>query len=133
MSTPITVTCAIIEHEGKVLAARRGSAMSQPLLWEFPGGKAEPGESLAACIAREIREELGVDVAVGERLPDNVHDYGNGKVICLVPFRCRLLSHAFTLKEHQEIRWLHPAELPGLDWAPADVPIVAHYVKSRQG
>jgi 8-oxo-dGTP diphosphatase len=133
MSTPITVTCAIIEHEGKVLAARRGAAMSQPLLWEFPGGKVEPGESLVACIVREIWEELGVTVAVGERLPDNLHDYGNGKVIRLVPFHCRLLSHAFTLKEHHEIRWLRPAELPGLDWAPADVAVVEHYVKSRGG
>ena len=106
--------------------------MSQPLQWEFPGGKVEPGESLTACIAREITEELGVAIAVGERLPDNVHDYGNGKVIRLVPFRCRLLSHAFVLKEHQEVQWLTPAQLTGLDWAAADVPIVQHYVKGRQ-
>ncbi len=129
----IIVTCAIIEHEGKVLAARRGAAMSQPLQWEFPGGKVEPGESLAACLARDIAEELGVAVAVGERLPDNVHDYGHGKVIRLVPFRCRLLSHAFTLREHHEIRWLLPDGLPGLDWAPADVPVVEDYVKGRGG
>jgi 8-oxo-dGTP diphosphatase len=133
MSTPITVTCAIIEHEGKVLAARRGAAMSQPLQWEFPGGKVEPGESLPASLAREITEELGVTVAVGERLPVNVHDYGNGKVIRLVPFRCRLLSHTFVLKEHHEVRWLTPAELPGLDWAPADVPIVESYARNRGG
>jgi 8-oxo-dGTP diphosphatase len=133
MSQIIAVACAIIEHEGKVLAARRGAAMSQPLQWEFPGGKVEPGESLEGCIAREIREELGVAVAVGQRLPDNVHDYGNGKVIRLVPFRCRLLSHAFALKEHEQVRWLTPAELPGLDWAPADVPIVQHYLSRREG
>ena len=132
MSKIITVTCAIIEQDGKVLVARRGAAMSQPLLWEFPGGKVEPGESLTACIAREIAEELGVAVAVGARLPDNVHDYGNGKVICLVPFRCRLLSHAFVLKEHQEVRWLTLDELLGLEWAPADVPIVEHYLKVRR-
>ena len=132
MSKIITVACAIIEHGGKVLAARRSAAMSQPLRWEFPGGKVEPGESPEGCIAREIAEELGVAVAVGERLPDNVHDYGNGKVICLVPFRCRLLSHAFVLKEHAEVRWLLPAQLLGLDWAPADVPIVEHYVKGRR-
>jgi 8-oxo-dGTP diphosphatase len=129
----ITVSCAIIEHEGKVLTARRGAAMSQPLLWEFPGGKVEPGESLDACIAREIAEELGVRISVIEQLPESVYDYGNGKVIRLVPFRCRLLSHAFALKEHEQVRWLTPAELPGLDWAPADVPIVEHYVRSRAG
>ncbi len=127
----ITVTCAIIEHEGKVLAAQRGEAMSQPLKWEFPGGKVEPEESLPACIVREIGEELGVRISVLEQLPQSVYDYGNGKVIMLIPFRCRLQSYDFALKEHQQIRWLEPQELLSLDWAPADIPIVQHYVRQN--
>lgn len=129
----IPVTCAIIEHDGKVLAAQRGETMPLPLKWEFPGGKAEPGETLPDCIVREIAEELGVAVAVLERLPESVYDYGNGKVICLIPFRCRLQSHTFALQEHKQVRWLEPAALLSLDWAPADIPIVAHYVNTCRG
>jgi 8-oxo-dGTP diphosphatase len=127
----ITVTCAIIEHEGKVLAAQRGETMSQPLKWEFPGGKVEPEESLPACIVREIGEELGVRISVLEQLPQSVYDYGYRKVIMLIPFRCRLQSYDFALKEHQQIRWLEPQELLSLDWAPADIPIVQHYVRQN--
>ena len=60
----LDIPCAIIEKEGKVLYAQRSEQMSHALKWEFPGGKREPGETLAACLKRVIKEELGFDIAI---------------------------------------------------------------------
>ena len=124
----LTVVCALIERGGRVLAAQRPLGKSQALLWEFPGGKIEPGEAPEEALRREIREELQVDVVVSERLPDSFHDYGKF-AITLVPFVASLSDgvepHA---AEHAALRWCTPAELRSLDWAPADVPIVERYL-----
>jgi 8-oxo-dGTP diphosphatase len=125
------VVCALIERGGLVLAAQRPAGKSQARLWEFPGGKIEPDETPAAALAREIREELQVEITVGARLPDAVYDYGKF-AITLVPFRASLRDgvepHA---AEHEALRWCAPEELRALDWAPADVPIVEHYLAVR--
>lgn len=81
----IKVTCAIIEMDGKVLCAQRSENMSLPLKWEFPGGKLEEGESFKDGLAREIQEELGIQIKVLEVLPDNVHSYSNNKIVRLTP------------------------------------------------
>ncbi|MBK8477321.1 MAG: (deoxy)nucleoside triphosphate pyrophosphohydrolase [Opitutaceae bacterium] len=133
-ATPhLIVVCALIERGGLVLAAQRPAGKAQALLWEFPGGKIEPGEAPEAALLREIREELHVEIAVGERLPDAFHDYGKF-AITLVPFVAGLLDgvepHA---AEHAALRWCAPEELRALDWAPADVPIVEHYLALRGG
>lgn len=127
------VVCALIERGGLVLAAQRPMGKSQALLWEFPGGKIEEGEAPEAALAREIREELHVEIVVGERLPDAFHDYGKF-AITLVPFVASLRDggepHA---AEHAALRWCAPEELRSLDWAPADVPIVENYLARRRG
>ena len=126
------VVCALLERGGRVLAAQRPAGKSQGLLWEFPGGKLEPGEAPEAALLREIREELHVDIALGERLPDAHHDYGTF-VITLTPFRATLRDPAAAPQaaEHAALRWCVPAELRTLAWAPADVPIVAAYLALR--
>ena len=123
-----TVVCALIERGGRVLAARRPAGKTQALLWEFPGGKCEPGEAPAAALAREIREELQVEVMVGARLPDSFHDYGRF-AITLIPFLAEVPAGTEPQPaEHAALQWCTRAELRSLAWAPADLPIVEHYL-----
>jgi 8-oxo-dGTP diphosphatase len=124
----IEVACALIEHAGKVLVAQRGLHKAEGGLWEFPGGKLERGESAEACIVREIREELGLQIAPYARLTPAIHAYP-GKTICLIPLRCHWLGGKLQLHEHADCRWLLPAELFSLQWCPADVAIVEEYVR----
>ena len=117
----IHVTCAIIENNGKVLCAQRSEFMTLPLKWEFPGGKVENGESLEACLCREIREELGLEIVIIEKLPPGKHVYANDKPILLFPFRCRISGGDILLREHKQVKWLAPKKLKKLDWADADI------------
>lgn len=128
----ILVTCAIIEHDEKVLCAQRSEKMKLPLKWEFPGGKVEKDEDLEACLKREIKEELGVEIKVIERLPFSTHSYPNSKVIKLIPFRCSLQTFEIDLKEHLKVEWASPTDLARYDWAEADIPIVRNYIQSSQ-
>ena len=126
----IKVTCAIIVNaDGLVFAAQRSATMSLPLKWEFPGGKIEPGETAEACLIREIKEELHVDVEIVASLPANTHQYPN-VTIQLIPFVCRIISGQILLKEHLDLKWLPKDELLALDWAEADVAIVKYYIET---
>lgn len=125
------VTCAIIEKDGLVLAARRGPSMSMPYKWEFPGGKIKAGETHEECIKREILEELGVVVTITSSLAPSTHSYP-GLTVTLYPFRCTLHSGRIDLLEHAEIKWLEPEELTSLDWADADVPVVRNVMSLCQ-
>lgn len=126
----IKVTCAIIVNaDGLVFAAQRSAAMSLPLKWEFPGGKIEPGETAEACLIREIKEELHVDIEIVASLPTNTHQYPNVAIL-LIPFVCRITTGEIILKEHLDFKWLSKDELLALDWAEADVPIVRGYLES---
>lgn len=119
----IQVVCAVIEHDGLILATQRSCSMSLPLKWEFPGGKLEPGESLQECLVRELREELDITVRVGQGLAPVTHHYP-GFSVTLHPFRCDQLEGELTLHEHQASCWLPPRRLHELDWAEADWPII---------
>lgn len=127
----LIVTCAIIIDRGKILICQRGEGMSLPFKWEFPGGKAEPGESGPAAIVREIREELQLDIEVLERWTPVEHAYPTFR-IRLIPFVTRLKGGVLTLEEHLDARWVSADELHRYDWAPADVPIVRQ-IEARAG
>lgn len=120
----VDVVGAVIVRDGLILAARRGPQMSTPGLWEFPGGKVEPGEEPAAALRREILEELGCEVAVGPMIATTEHEYPHGTVI-LTTYRCTLEAGEPRATEHDELRWLPAASLNALDWSPADLPTVA--------
>jgi len=130
MSPHIHVACAIIEQNGMVLAAQRNETMSMPLKWEFPGGKLEPGETPAACLVREVREELAIGVSLGRALPATTHSYETF-TITLYPFVCAPADGVMTLHEHRAIAWLEPEQMTTLDWAEADLPIIAGYLATR--
>ncbi len=91
--------------------------------WEFPGGKVDPGESPQAALARELAEELGIAVEVGDALSTVIWTYERG-TIRLHPFLCRMVSGELTAIEHDDLRWCAPMDFGGLDWADADVPIL---------
>ncbi len=127
MPRHIHVACGIIERGGMVLAARRGAGKEMALKWEFPGGKIESGESAEECVRRELREEMGISVAVRAALPSSTHDYPDFSVT-LYPVVCAITSGEIVLNEHAAIKWLAPEDLPGLDWAEADFPVIDDYL-----
>ena len=125
----IPVTCAIIIHQEKVLAACRGESMDLPGKWEFPGGKVDVDESPEQCLIREIREELNMDIKILVELPSVTHVYPS-KTIRLIPFTAVWTQGEIRLFEHAEIRWLGKNELLSLDWASADLPIVHDLIEN---
>jgi len=120
----IHVVGAVIVHDGLVMCAQRGLGGHLPGLWEFPGGKIEPGETKESALQREILEELGCTVDIGSELTTTRHEYAFGEVT-LTTFVCRLLAGTPTLTEHVAVKWLAPEDLTKLEWAPADIPTVA--------
>ncbi len=122
------VTCAIIERNGAVLAARRGETMAMPLKWEFPGGKIKSGETPEDCLRREIAEELNVSIAVHQSLAPVTHAYP-AFTITLYPFICSIAAGDIKLREHAAVAWLPRNQLFTLDWAEADLPVVDAYCR----
>lgn len=120
----IEAACAVIMRDDKIFCAQRSEKMRHPLQWEFPGGKLEKNESPRACIVREIKEELLVQIEVLQPLTPNVFDYGNDYKVLLFPFICRLTSGEPVLTEHKQYQWLRPDQLADLNWVEGDLPVV---------
>lgn len=119
----IIVGAAIIA-DGRVLACARLNPPEVAGMWEFPGGKVEPGESDVEALVRECDEELGVRVEVGDRVGRDVR-LGHGRAVLRV-YAARLVGKDQPqLLEHAELRWLAADELDSVTWLPADAPIVA--------
>lgn len=91
--------------------------------WEFPGGKTEPGETPEQALARELKEELAIDVNVGEFITTVEHDYP-GRHITMRCYFCEIVGGELILLEHESARWLAASELRDLDWLPADIAVV---------
>jgi 8-oxo-dGTP diphosphatase len=119
----VHVVGAAIVRDGRCLAARRGPGMRLPGKWEFPGGKVEPGEDPRTALAREVREELGLEIEVGELLGTGC-DAGGDLAVRLDVYLATLAGGTLSLLEHGEARWVARAELEALDWAPADRPLL---------
>jgi len=118
----------ILDDAGRLLACKRPEGKHLGGKWEFPGGKLEEGEDAAAALVRELEEELGIVVLAGEFLTPVVWDYGSGP-IRLHPIVCRIAAGAPHPHEHSEIRWCGREELGRLDWAAADVPVLAEWLE----
>ena len=121
----IDVTAAVIESGGRILICRRRDGERFGGLWEFPGGKTEPGESPEEGLGREIREELDLEIEVGDRIASFPFGKSSDGLI-LTAFFARLKPETpeLVLKDHAEARWVRPADLERFDFAPADRPFV---------
>lgn len=120
----IEVVCGVIENDlGEVLACLRPDGKHLGGFWEFPGGKVDPGESPRQALARELLEELAIEVAVGEPLTPVVWSYAE-RTIRLSPYRCRITGGVLTPLEHEQTRWCSAADFHALKWADADIPIL---------
>ena len=117
----------ILDPAGRLLACKRPEGKHLGGKWEFPGGKVEAGEDAVAALVRELEEELGIIVASEKALTPVVWDYGRGP-IRLHSYVCIILSGQPHPHEHSEIRWCAREELPSLDWAEADVPILREWL-----
>jgi len=120
----INVVGAILVENGKILCVQRGEGKSLAYLWEFPGGKIEPGETPQEALIRELQEELLIEVDVqSEKFEETSYKYDFG-LINLTTFICFLKSGTPQLTEHIAVEWLAPKKLNTLEWAPADIPAV---------
>jgi mutator protein MutT len=112
----------VIERDGRILVTRRLRDTHLAGLWEFPGGKCDPGESYSACLQRELREELGVDARVGEEILVTEHAYPERRVR-LHFRRCEVDGEPRPLLG-QQMRWVLPRELDDLDFPEADARLI---------
>ena len=122
---PVHVSAGILVRAGQVLACQRRADRSHPGKWEFPGGKREAGETMAECLRRELREELGIEAEVGSELWRTEHTYPGRPTVALVFFRVDRFAGAARNLEFAEIRWVDLADLAGLDFLDADRELIA--------
>ena len=119
----LVVAGLIIGDDHRVLISQRRADQALPLQWEFPGGKVEPGEAPADALVRELREELGVTVAVGRIWDVLFHAYPAFDLVMLV-YACRIVDGEPRAVEVAEVAWVPPHELARWDILPADRPLV---------
>lgn len=132
MNAPIVVTAAIITDGKKVLIAQRKSTGRLPNKWEFPGGKIEAGETPESCLKREIMEEFGIEVSVGQFLGESTYEYAFG-MIRLLAFRTSWIEGELNPKAHSAIEWVTPDQMNSYDFAPADIPFVEKIRRNEFG
>jgi 8-oxo-dGTP diphosphatase len=123
----LVVACALIDADGRVLICRRPQGKQLAGLWEFPGGKVEPGESPEAALIRELDEELGVQVKAACLAPFVFASHGYESFHLLMPlYLCRRWDGLVTAREHEALAWVRPNQLADYPMPPADAPLVAY-------
>lgn len=117
------VTAALIIKDGKCLIAKRKANDRLGNLWEFPGGKIEEGETPEVCLKRELKEELNIDVIIGEFFAESIYKYSHATVQLLAYF-VKWQEGTIQLNAHDEIAWVTKNTIENYNLAPADVPLV---------
>lgn len=117
------VVAALIWKDGRFLICQRPAHKARGLLWEFAGGKVEPGETLEQALIRECREELAITVSVGDVFMEATHHYPD-MIVHLTLFHASIISGTPQQLEHHALRWITAAEIPQYDFCPADRPIL---------
>jgi len=126
-TTQLIIVGAAIVANGRVLGCERAEPPESAGRWEFPGGKVEPGESELDALVRECREELDVEIEVGDRVGTDV-PLAHGRALLKV-WLARLVTGEPQPLEHASLRWLSVDELDSVPWLPADAPIVAELAR----
>ncbi|MEF2929943.1 MAG: (deoxy)nucleoside triphosphate pyrophosphohydrolase [Methanobrevibacter smithii] len=124
----IKVVAAIIKNEDKILATKRGYGEFINM-WEFPGGKIEPGETKKQALVREIKEELNIEISVDNFALDIEYQYPNFYLF-MSCFMCSIKEGSIELLEHNDGKWITKEELNTLNWLPADIDAV-NYLKEN--
>lgn len=116
----IYVVAAVIEQDGRYLLTQRNQTAVLPLLWEFPGGKVEPDETPEACLRREVKGRIGVDIEVRQKLGEHIHEYSNYSVQ-MTMFACELRpgAHPRALTVN-DLRWVASRDFFDYEFPPAD-------------
>ncbi len=123
----LVVACALIDADGRVLIAERPAGKSLAGLWEFPGGKLEPGETPEASLIRELREELGIETQAACLAPLTFASHSYDDFHLLMPlYVCRRFQGIPSPQEGQRIKWVRPNALRDYPMPPADEPLIAH-------
>lgn len=125
----LVVACALVDADRRVLVTQRPPGKALAGLWEFPGGKLEPGERPEAALVRELAEELGIAVEPPCLAPLSFASHAYEDFHLLMPlYVCRRWQGTPTGREGQALKWLRPARLRDLDMPPADAPLIAHLI-----
>ena len=118
------VVAALIWDGPRFMICQRPAHKARGLLWEFVGGKTEPGETMEDALIRECREELDITVSVGDIFTQVIHEYPDIH-IRLTLFHCTIAEGEPKLLEHYDLKWILPSEIPNFDFCPADKDILA--------
>jgi len=130
MLKTIDVVAAIIEKDGLILLAQRPLQADQPGLWEFPGGKVEPGETQPEALRRELREELGIDALPAAYVASHQREV-SGRLIHLHAWHVPEYHGELTAHEHSQLVWVKPEAAFSWDLAPADIPLLEAFMILR--
>jgi mutator protein MutT len=128
---PIVVVAAVIEERNRLLVTRRPAGVHLEGLWEFPGGKIDGPETHADALRRELREELDVEIEVGDLLLETTHAYPE-KTVTLYFYRCRLAGTPRPLLG-QQMQWVTRDELPSLGFPAADAALISLLSRTAAG
>lgn len=120
----LEVTAAIIRKDNKILICQRPANKNCGLLWEFPGGKIESGETGEQCIIRECQEELGVTLQVRKEVIDVVYEYPD-RTVDLHFYLCDIIAGTLEKKEHADFRWILRHEISQFEFCPADAKMLS--------
>jgi 8-oxo-dGTP diphosphatase len=123
----LVAACALVDADGRVLIAQRPQGKAMAGLWEFPGGKIEPGERPEQSLIRELKEELGIVVRDACLAPLTFASHAYPDFHLLMPlYVCRRWEGTVIPQEGQKLAWVRPNKLQGYEMPPADVPLVSH-------